>query len=414
MPGGPILIFDKSALHSLSVDEAHWLDHFFLSNITPLFFIEVLADLEKEIKDGRTPEQVVGNLAYKTPDMQSSVSAHHLAILQAELSGIAQVQMDGRILRAGGRAVQLGGKTGVIFQNSPEEEAFHRWHQREFLDIERQIAKGWRRSLSNINLEEIHAAFKPLVQSGPKPRSLGEVKAIADAFIDNAPTENALQGGMDLLGIPDEHQAEVFARWRAGGKLPVRQFAPYFRHLYGIDLFFYLAIATEFIGREKPSNKVDLAYLYYLPFCMVFTSSDKLHRRMVPLFLRSDQSYVEGSELKVSLAELDAHYSSLPADVQAKGAFSFAKFPPLNSSFLITRLWDKHFGEWREHATTPEQPQDPEAHRLLVEELNGLANAPTDPNQAGNEPHFMHVQRSVLLRKGKWRRFSPEIEKNLE
>jgi hypothetical protein len=36
--GGPILIFDKSALQSLTIDEAGWLDNFFQSNLTPLFF----------------------------------------------------------------------------------------------------------------------------------------------------------------------------------------------------------------------------------------------------------------------------------------------------------------------------------------------------------------------------------------
>lgn len=44
---GPILIFDKSTLQSLNVDESVWLDAFYLPNITPLFFIETLADLEK-------------------------------------------------------------------------------------------------------------------------------------------------------------------------------------------------------------------------------------------------------------------------------------------------------------------------------------------------------------------------------
>ncbi len=54
---GPILIFDKSTLQSLSVDESVWLDAFYLSNITPLFFVETLADLEKEVATGRTPEK---------------------------------------------------------------------------------------------------------------------------------------------------------------------------------------------------------------------------------------------------------------------------------------------------------------------------------------------------------------------
>ena len=42
---GPIIIFDKSTLECLNPDEAVWLDQFFNSNITPLFYIETLADL---------------------------------------------------------------------------------------------------------------------------------------------------------------------------------------------------------------------------------------------------------------------------------------------------------------------------------------------------------------------------------
>jgi len=66
---GPTLIFDKSALQGLSVDESMWLENFFITNITPLFFVETLADLEKEVRAGRTPEDIVGNIALKTPDM---------------------------------------------------------------------------------------------------------------------------------------------------------------------------------------------------------------------------------------------------------------------------------------------------------------------------------------------------------
>jgi hypothetical protein len=47
---GPSIIFDKSALQSLSVDESVWLDRFFMGNITPLFYVETLADLEKKVR----------------------------------------------------------------------------------------------------------------------------------------------------------------------------------------------------------------------------------------------------------------------------------------------------------------------------------------------------------------------------
>jgi len=108
MSQGPILIFDKSALQALNPDEANWLDNFFLTNITPIFYIETLADLEKAVHAGHTPEDIVGNLAVKTPDMQSSPAIHHTKLLGAELYGLETIVMDGRILRAGGRVVTLG------------------------------------------------------------------------------------------------------------------------------------------------------------------------------------------------------------------------------------------------------------------------------------------------------------------
>jgi hypothetical protein len=49
MPQGPVIVFDKSTLESLSIDGSVMLDNFYLSNITPVFFVECLADLEREI-----------------------------------------------------------------------------------------------------------------------------------------------------------------------------------------------------------------------------------------------------------------------------------------------------------------------------------------------------------------------------
>jgi hypothetical protein len=108
-------------------------------------------------------------------------------------------------------------------------------------------------------------------------------------------------------------------------------------------LFFYLGIAADLIYRVRPSNNVDLAYLYYLPFCKVFTSNDSLHERMVPLFLRGNQSFVKGSELKADLGKLDQHYSCLPKEVTDRGLFHFAAYPPTDSSLQLQRPADRGF-----------------------------------------------------------------------
>jgi hypothetical protein len=63
---GPITSFDKSLLEALSLDECAWFGQYYRINVALIFLIETLTDLEKEVSNGRTPEQVVGRLAEKT------------------------------------------------------------------------------------------------------------------------------------------------------------------------------------------------------------------------------------------------------------------------------------------------------------------------------------------------------------
>jgi hypothetical protein len=84
---GPITLFDKSALQSLNLNESVWFDNFYRPVISPLFFVETLADLSKEVEAGRTPEHVVGNIAAKTPETGSVVSVSHWDLRLADLDG---------------------------------------------------------------------------------------------------------------------------------------------------------------------------------------------------------------------------------------------------------------------------------------------------------------------------------------
>jgi hypothetical protein len=410
VPAGPILIFDKSALQALSVDEANWLDNFFLTNITPLFFAETLADLEKEMRDGRTPEQVVGNLALKTPDMQATACTHHRKLVAGNLTG-HELPLDGRIPRDAGQVVQLDGKSGVFFSHSQEEEALQRWYQGEFLDIERQIAKQWRRGLAGVDYTELSKFFQQWFHIG-RPKTEAEVKHLAEAYIDGSPAGPSLIFGMTMLGILDSAQKDIIVRWHAASRPPIRTFAPYFRHVYLVDLFFNLAIAANVISSERPSNKIDVAYMYYLPFCQVFTSRDKLHRRVVPVFLRDDQSFVEGDDLKADLKTIDGHFSALPEDVKASGFHKFANYPPDDGSFLVTRLWDKHLPRWRD-IKAEKKPRDPAEDKKIIAELNRIEEAAKSSDPAARvsieETQFMQIIRSPMRAKGKWVRYPPEV-----
>jgi hypothetical protein len=77
-----------------------------------------------------------------------------------------------------------------------------------------------------------------------------------------------------------------------------------------------------------------------LPFCQIFTSGDRLHQRITPLFLREDQEFVWAPGLKADLGRLDAHYDGLPESVKAQGIMRFALQPPTEGDFLTAKLWE--------------------------------------------------------------------------
>jgi hypothetical protein len=260
MSQGPVIIFDKSTLESLSVDESVILDNFYLSNITPVFFVECLADLEREmIRMKSTPEQLVGSLAERTPDSQSCANVFHLEILKSELSG--QFDLDSvllRPLRARGKRVQLGDSQGLIFQAGPEEEALSRWSRREFLDLERQTAKAWRHALSQMDISDMSNRVLDAIGPWRKPKSLQDARQMTDTILDNLDPEFLVRSGLEILRVPEAIEYVIKA-WIANRRRPLREYLPYFIHMLSINIFFSLVIPTQLLKNVKPSHHIDLA-----------------------------------------------------------------------------------------------------------------------------------------------------------
>jgi len=408
---GPILLFDKSALQSLSVDESVWLDTFYFPSITPLFFIETLADLEKEVQKGRTPEEVVGNLAEKTP-LGGAINVHHHTLSVHELFG-NKVEMRHFPVVAGGKPVTTpDGRRGVVFDTPPETAALSRWEEGNFLEVEREFAKSWRDALSGIDLDILFRQGRDIIKYIGRPKDLFEARDAAAEFLRRPGSRYVSESLQALKPAGLGHKA--FERWKEYGSPPIKAYAPYTAHLLLVDLFFCIALGADLIGRERPTNKIDIAYLYYLPFCMVFTSRDKLHERTAPVFLDEDQLFIHGDELKADLAKLDEHYSQLSDGEKLRGVMSFAHYPPVNGEFLVSKLWDKLMRpEWREWASRPPEAKSKEDEAKIVAKINEIAKAPRasiEPSGSLDEADSMLVERRIPLYRGKWRMVPPEVE----
>ena len=394
-------IFDKSFIHAISADEAAVFDMHFMSNITPLFFIEVLADLEKtNLEEGR--EALVKSLAGKTPVWASYPNMPHGQIVEMELRGypieLRQVPIVG-----GGRRVQTAEGLGTVYDESPEMKAKSRWDRGEFGADEYQVARAWRDAL-----RAAPAETAVLLDGSPYRFTfddLASIKRHVDRLLDRSGSRySTLNGALELFGVGRSQRGEIIQRWKRAGGPPLNDFLPYAMHVIAVDLFRILAMASGHISSEKTSNYADLAYLYYLPFCEVFISMDKLHRKCAPLFMSERQAFVWGNDLRPHLAMLVEEYLAHP-DIEERGLQGIAKsrrFP--RGSFigdLIRKLRANYQDDERRDYSSR---LNAEQEKALVERLSAAKDAPPpaedyDPQE---EDQTMTFTRRVPVRRGRF------------
>jgi hypothetical protein len=391
---GPITLFDKSFLQSVSADESVWFDHFSLPVVCPIFYVETLADLAKE-PGKRTAEDVVADIARKFPEWGGTPCYFHVEMCVHNLLG-DEVVMDGRVPRPGARPV----KRGVVYERAPEEEAFSRWSKGQFSDVERLAAAGWRKALSELDLKKVAGELDALGIEQKRCRTLQEARDFAREIVNgkDRPMSRFALAAL-LFHIPPHLHPQLVERWRREGEPTFDKFAPYAAFVLTIEVFFRAAMASGLIGTERASNRTDIAYLFYLPFCTLFVSSDKLHRQCAPLFMRSDQEFVWGMELKPALKAVNAHFLQLPEHERDKGITFFAHAPPPGN--LLSDLWDRHLRSGSR--ADPQLERDALKDSELINRFKAFREQPTlEGAQAEEDLEMMALEHSVRHKRGSW------------
>jgi hypothetical protein len=380
---GPRLLFDKSFLQSLSLDEAVLLDHFFYTVISPIFYLETIADLEKTSRSGRSPDDEVRIISNKIPKANSAPMLFHPALAVKELMG-TRVSMDGRMFLSGAKTVTFRGQKGMIQNPGPEHDVFERWQNCQFLRRERSFARSWRQKLRRVDLSTLKAGIRAfdVLQCCT---SLEEVHALAHQLVNKRDYQRDLvKLALIALGANPRTERTVLERWTTGNQPSLIDFAPYASFILRVEAFFAIAHESALISYD-PNSRSDMTYFHYVPFCNIFVSSDKLHLRTAEFFLRSDQTFVHGPVLKQSLRKLVDQYSALPDEEQDRGLLIYARTPPIDDpACIVAELWDRHQGRnWRDPAPTL-SPQliaaleglikDMEAEQVQIEDESDLAH----------------------------------------
>jgi hypothetical protein len=214
---GPITLFDKSFLEMLNADQAALFDALYSSVICPIFYTEVLADLEKQTPGARTVEKIVRDIARKTPVMHSTPNMLHVGICFAELNG-QRVDLRRAPVLAGGVPVPSGDGVGVVYEESPESKAFNRWQRGLFHEVERDFASEWRGQLKAARHADMAKIVKAALRIHETPRNLEDALAIARKAVDgNGQRYVTLKTAYQLLGLPERHLKSILQRWKEAG-----------------------------------------------------------------------------------------------------------------------------------------------------------------------------------------------------
>ena len=313
------------------------------------------------------------------------------------------------LIISGGEYVKSpNGEIGINFRQFPEFAALERWKHHNFLEVERDFAHDWRQNLLDININSMVELARNSLAPETNFSSIEDIKAYVDNIIKSKYNQ-FIHLAIPILNIPEKFKKPILERWHQTRPMSFEQFAPYASFVLKVNLFFYLSIGKKFISpnhKKKPTNIIDLSYLYYLPFGMIFSSSDSFHIRIAPLFMDREQMFIPGEEFKTDLKKIVEYYRKLPDEIKEKSVFAFAPNPPIEEITLVGKVYDKYMKGWRKNAKKFGEIWEPsEEIKDLPKQLNAIQKEQTPylgPPVSSDEAKHITVSRLVPIKRGEW------------
>jgi hypothetical protein len=337
------IIIDKSTFQALSTKEMILLQNYYLLNITPIMTMEIMADLKKEYEKSADPEKMVKDQANKLLSFHSVLNQHYRFLIAGELLNGA-INTEYRPILGDTEIVETkDGTKGLHFKESVQEKAMTRWRDGKFLEAEKELADLWRRTTTQKDLlENLKEILKEKYRIKKKFESLIDLNDFIDELLNVSNVQSGLlQFIISEFNISYENVQKIFLRWEQSSSKKIKDFAPYSFHCLKVKLLFDLALRFDLVG-TRATNLLDLEYLYYIPFCNIFSTNDNFQKELVPFLLDNKQKLICGDELKKDLKRLVEYRDTLsePKDIKRT-----AKEPPRLYDSLTYKLWTEFF-DW--------------------------------------------------------------------
>jgi hypothetical protein len=423
------IILDKSVVYGLKNPQIDSLDRHFFLVVPPILINEILADLAKKAEEPSI-ENKISQHSYRISGNRG-IAEHYRTLLANSLMG-NQFDMDGRFFPAGQTTVQTdSGSFGTKIETQLEDETIFRWERGQFTKEEIAWATKWRKKAEipvfttfyTDHIKKAGLEFKP-------PKSDKDLVETVDSLLE----ERRLQGRLlpmlaRAFGIPERSQATNINRWFKEGKPMLKDFAPYAWFCLRANMIWALGMTNPGLFQSDKNDRKDLEYCYYLPFCEIFASHDRKHKRLVPFLLKSAQTFVNGQVLKDDLTQLDEKWEALSQDEKKRIYFERGGAPPEDENSIVFQLWKKYRGKIARQlfpeilktmvvdSSLPEEEQVPitfeEMIRTITKKLEPSRELPYNERKNIKETDF--AVRSTRISKERLLKMYPQLtEADLE
>jgi hypothetical protein len=372
---GPQILLDKSALQSLSYDEAFRLGDYVLVVVPPVLMAEIQADLtlashKKKSKRAEARNQAA-ELAKKLHGMFSrGLNQPHRLIVLQDLAGY-RVVPDGRPIVGGTHVVTDDGQRGFWVADA-QEKALAAWSVGDFSPVDKVSAQEWRHAISDIDLNRTRERLlgMPLLRGRDLPGTAEGLVERVDTILGTLPAqEPPLAALIDFARADPASRAAILRRWERAPEKRLAVFAPYAHYCARVLLLFHFALVAKLIDAKR-TNRIDLEYLYYVPFAKAFASGDTVHAVLAPLVFDQGRPFISRDALKEDAKHLLAETERLIAE----GVKRPIRYPPERPGSPVLALWQEHMLP-REEIERERPKMTPEQEAEILKRISAMSKA---------------------------------------
>jgi hypothetical protein len=338
---GPTLLLDKSAFQALTGREMHRLTNYFEWNRVDILLWEILSDLSKETKTISFRNEV-SILADKFPLIDSVQNVNYIELCMANLCG-KNVMMDGRPLVTPTSISTLDdGQVGALFDETAFCKMIYRWQKGDFGKQDEVRAILWKGIKDNLKADDCLQLMQANYIILPASTSINELEIEISNLLRNPRVVSVfLDMFLSYEGVNNAIKRKIRQRLT---RCPysLSKFAPYAFYCLKVFVLFLGAYKFNLLLEKKADDQIDLEYLFYLPFCQVFSSNDKFHMTLAPPLMKKDQVFLSGQDLKKGIQQIE----SLQPHKETMNEI-YVPFPPIPKESIIREIWLKT--RWPDH-----------------------------------------------------------------